>query len=299
MAKRIFINNLNTYIGQALFNELRNDTEDNEDPNLIFGTYIEKDSSEKPAGVKKMLKRSKPRLAMKYISECDIIIYDLHAGNPKDIEMATTALKKYNYETEKVLLLVSSVMMWKNTEPKLVEEKPESAEQPGEEEGEEGAAPDENPAEPAPVEEEKKAEGEGAEGEPAEGEEEEEAKPQPPEPVFKNVPYEEGDFALRQPPPGFEDLLKIENELLEFKKENLKVYVVSAGVPYGNGETVFNEHFRSAWLQTPSALSYLDDGENLVPSIHVVDLARFVKSVCEKKPEQQYLMAIDCAEDRR
>lgn len=73
MGKKFFINNLNTYIGNTLFNEIRDDIgeegEINEDANVIFGTYIDKDSSEKPQGVKKMLKRSKPRLAMKYISE--------------------------------------------------------------------------------------------------------------------------------------------------------------------------------------------------------------------------------------
>ena len=62
MSKRIFINNLNTYVSQAIFNELRNDkTEDGEknpDSNNIFGTYIDKDSSIKPEGVQKMLKVS-------------------------------------------------------------------------------------------------------------------------------------------------------------------------------------------------------------------------------------------------
>jgi hypothetical protein len=63
MAKRIFINNLDTYVSQAIFQELRNDIPDEEgnkpeDSNQIFGTYINKDSSEKPEGVKKMLKVS-------------------------------------------------------------------------------------------------------------------------------------------------------------------------------------------------------------------------------------------------
>lgn len=55
MSKRIFINNLNTYVSQAIFNELRNDIgedgEKNLDANMIFGTYIDKDSSIKPDGV--------------------------------------------------------------------------------------------------------------------------------------------------------------------------------------------------------------------------------------------------------
>jgi hypothetical protein len=60
MSKRIFINNLNTYVSQAIFQELRNDVseegEKNADANVIFGTYIDKDSSVKPDGIKKMLK---------------------------------------------------------------------------------------------------------------------------------------------------------------------------------------------------------------------------------------------------
>ncbi len=97
-----------------------------DDGNLIFATYIDKDSSAKPLGVSKMLKRSKPRLAMKFISECDVIIYDLHTGNPKDVELAIEAFKKYPIEEEKVLILISSVAVWKNTPPKLEEIKQEA-----------------------------------------------------------------------------------------------------------------------------------------------------------------------------
>jgi len=64
MSKNIFINNLDTYVSQAIFKELRNDEpvdgdEDggaNPDANNIFGTYISKDSSLPPTGIKKMLK---------------------------------------------------------------------------------------------------------------------------------------------------------------------------------------------------------------------------------------------------
>ena len=62
MAKRIFINNLNTYVAQAIFEELKGeageDGEKNPDGNIIFGTYIDKDSSIKPEGILKMLKVS-------------------------------------------------------------------------------------------------------------------------------------------------------------------------------------------------------------------------------------------------
>jgi UDP-N-acetylmuramyl pentapeptide synthase len=123
MSKKIFINNLNTFVSEQLMAELRNDGVDEEgnpnpDANLMFGTFIDKDSSEKPDGIKKMLKRSKPRLAMKYLSECDLIIYDLHAGNPQDVRLALEALKNTKFEEppDKTLILVSSLMAWSGTD---------------------------------------------------------------------------------------------------------------------------------------------------------------------------------------
>ena len=47
---------------------------------------------------------------MKYLSECDIMVFDLHQGNPHDVHLAIDALKKYNFEDEKVLILISSLI---------------------------------------------------------------------------------------------------------------------------------------------------------------------------------------------
>jgi hypothetical protein len=74
MSKRIYINNLDTYVSQAIFSELRNDLPDEEgnkpdDANVILGSYINKDSSIKPDGVKKMLK---VRLAVTKIRRLEI-----------------------------------------------------------------------------------------------------------------------------------------------------------------------------------------------------------------------------------
>lgn len=60
MSKRIFINNLNSYVSQAILKEFRNDKdeegEENPDANMLFGTYVDKDHTEKPDGISKMLK---------------------------------------------------------------------------------------------------------------------------------------------------------------------------------------------------------------------------------------------------
>jgi hypothetical protein len=59
--KKFFINNLNSFVGEALFNEIKGEApegdEEAAEPNfVIYGTYLDKDSSEKPQLVKKMLK---------------------------------------------------------------------------------------------------------------------------------------------------------------------------------------------------------------------------------------------------
>lgn len=63
---------MNTYVSQAIFNELRNDIgedgERNPDSNVIFGTYIDKDSSIKPDGIKKMLKVSESSFFITFLT---------------------------------------------------------------------------------------------------------------------------------------------------------------------------------------------------------------------------------------
>jgi len=80
---------------------------------------------------------------MKYLSECDLLVYDLHTGNPKDVELALQALKKHTFEEEKVLILISSLMVWNKTPAKMREVKEGGgfADQAGEGEAEGGEQP--------------------------------------------------------------------------------------------------------------------------------------------------------------
>ena len=61
---------------------------------------------------------------MKYLASCDLIIYDLHEGNPKDVYLALEALRNSKSDDEKVLILISSLMAWQGTPRKLEEIKP-------------------------------------------------------------------------------------------------------------------------------------------------------------------------------
>lgn len=75
---------------------------------------------------------------------------------------------------------------------------------------------------------------------------------------------------------------------------NLRVHVLCSGIRYGNGERIFYDHFQKAWTQDPQELQVIGDGTNLVPTIHVIDLARLVRRVVIEDPrEYPYIFAID------
>lgn len=74
----------------------------------------------------------------------------------------------------------------------------------------------------------------------------------------------------------------------------LRVHVMCAGIRYGNGERTFYDHFQRAWIQEPACLPIVGKGENLIPSIHVIDLARLVRRVVIEAPKvHPYIFAID------
>lgn len=176
---------------------------------------------------------------MKYLSECDLLVYDLHQGNPKDVELAIQALKKYNVEEEKVLILISSLMVWNKTPPKMrevdengkfVEEKA-AADGSGEgATGEESKAPEEKPAEEGTAGDEDITSSRAGTTRNLAVE-----KPK----KYVQVPYTEEDFKHRIPSEEYEELKALEDELLAFKKDNVKIYILASGIMYGAGESIF------------------------------------------------------------
>lgn len=83
--------------------------------------------------------------------------------------------------------------------------------------------------------------------------------------------------------------------------ENIRVHVICSGLPYGHGEAndVFYEFFRRAWLSLHpdlASLPVIDSGDNVLPTIHVKDLSRFVKHLCcdaAVTTRKQYFIAVD------
>ena len=83
----------------------------------------------------------------------------------------------------------------------------------------------------------------------------------------------------------------------------LTVHVLCSGIRYGLGENRLYELFKAAWLQNPRALSFSGKGDNLIPTIHIIDLARLVRRMVSAQVaktsqdksllKKQYIFAID------
>lgn len=87
---------------------------------------------------------------------------------------------------------------------------------------------------------------------------------------------------------------------------NLKVHVVCSGLPFGNGEAndIFYEFFRRAWLSSHpelAALPVISGGQNSLPTIHVSDLAKCVRTLTEAKDPiaKQYFVAVDSCKAKK
>lgn len=75
------------------------------------------------------------------------------------------------------------------------------------------------------------------------------------------------------------------------------MHVLCTGIRYGLGESRLYELFKSAWLQNPRALSYSGKGDNMIPTIHIIDLGRLIRKIVGTSDlvlkQKQYIFAID------
>lgn len=247
-----------------------------------MGTHTDQESDQAPAGVEAVIENDMTRNFRKHILDSDIVIYDLLNTSFEEVDHVIKTFKTHEYDQEKVLILISSVMSWANTSPKCkkILEDGEEGEEDQEEEEEPQDEEDEEP-------DEEEAEGEENQEEPPEDED------APPKPVVLN--FKEKDFHLRVPSRRYQHLKTLETLALSSVKAqpNLRVYVLCAGVLYGSGERILHSHFKQSWLQDPVKLPYVGEGKNLVPTIHVRDLARLVNKIVRKRPESYYVFALD------
>ena len=303
--KKIFLSHCNSYEGQAMFKELCNKDkidgllEEHPDwgyaAHTFTGTIRKEEKNarggfeEPPEGVQEFVDFERTESFRQKLLESDVIIYDLLSNNFEEVDYVIKTLKTSDLQTEKTLVLLSSVMTWVNTPPKMEEDKAEG----DDDEGDGGEAPADEPSEDEPVseeEEEKKDDGEGSEAEPELDDNG--------EPIVITEPkdFKETDYHLRVPHQDYNQCKTLETTAMSAvnTQPKLRVHVMCSGIRYGNGERTFYDHFQKAWIQNPVQLPIIGEGNNLVPTIHVIDLARLVRRVVIENPQvKPYIFAID------
>lgn len=69
--------------------------------------------------------------------------------------------------------------------------------------------------------------------------------------------------------------------------------MVASGLTYGSGEEIFHFLFKTAWHGQAPALQCFGNGQNIVPTIHIKDLAAVIVNICDQNPKVRYLVAVD------
>ncbi|XP_054131391.1 adenylate kinase 7 isoform X2 [Melozone crissalis] len=124
------------------------------------------------------------------------------------------------------------------------------------------------------------------------------ANTKPFDPENPEAPFIEEDFRKRRSHPGFVDHLNAEKHIAKLGKTNKKkfsTYVVASGHQYGAEEGLFHYFFKMCWLGETPAIPVFGDGKNIIPTIHVRDLAIVLQNVAELKPAFQYVLGVDAS----
>jgi len=107
-------------------------------------------------------------------------------------------------------------------------------------------------------------------------------------------PLQEARYRARKASNKYKGVRVLESLILNAQKDNLFTYVICPGVLYGEGEDEFHHLFKASWLGEEKGLPILGEGKNIIPTIHVADLAAVIQSVCDAPPaEQQFIVAVD------
>ncbi|KAK2150919.1 hypothetical protein LSH36_382g01056 [Paralvinella palmiformis] len=121
------------------------------------------------------------------------------------------------------------------------------------------------------------------------------ARSKPLDPDDTEIPFTEDDYRRRKPHPNFKEHISAEKTIMKLGKTNkskLVTYVIAAGLTYGAGEHIFHYLFKAAWHNAPE-LQCFGNGQNVVPTMHVKDLAGVIQNVADSRPKVRYLVAVD------
>lgn len=110
--------------------------------------------------------------------------------------------------------------------------------------------------------------------------------------------FSEANFTQRKPSPAHLLHKTLESQVLALSHEMLSTTVLASGLLYGNEQGPFHEFFREAWLGRRFVLPDINDAcSNIVPTVHVLDLARATCSALTAPPAQQYVVVADASQE--
>lgn len=322
---KIFVNNMNSWLSNFIIEQFRTDHIPDAKLKYEFsGTLNE-------AGGVALPRYFEPKIikfdfAPSYKSEIfnnDIIVFNLNSGDFREIDYIIKGFRTMRVDSEKVIIVISSIMTWAKTpvkikenetdegevyeEPQDEEEKKKEETKKDEEEKNENLEEEKKENKP---EEEKKTEEKTEEKENVDNESEEK-KENPIEekkeeiieekPKIQYIYYTENEFAKRIPDNKYIQYKLIESQIIQLsQKNNIKSYVICPGFMYGYGEQFFYDIFKSFYLNKPPspALSYLLTANNTVPTIHVKDVVTLIKRLIDRKPQHRYIFAFDQSPNR-
>ncbi|KAG5265339.1 hypothetical protein AALO_G00241190 [Alosa alosa] len=118
----------------------------------------------------------------------------------------------------------------------------------------------------------------------------------PVDPEDPSIPFTDDDYRRRRPHPNFKQHITVEKLVVKLGKterSQFSTYVLASGLQYGMGEQVFHFFFRASWLGEIPKVPIFGKGTNILPTIHINDLARVILNVIDQKPRPHYIVAVD------
>lgn len=123
--RKIFLNNMNSWLSNFIIENLR--TEAVTDPKITKNEFMGTINTSKL----KLPHLFEPKIVkIDYnfhfeheVFSNDVFVYDLQDSDYNEIEYLIKGLKTLKHNTEKTLIIISSIMTWARTQPKLYKEK--------------------------------------------------------------------------------------------------------------------------------------------------------------------------------